>query len=276
MILKVILKKEIQIFFTALMFYTRIPVPQSTGFSENNLNRATKYFPLIGIIVGSVGAFVYFITATILNLHLSILFSLAATVLLTGAFHEDGFADFCDGFGGGYSQEQILEIMKDSRIGTYGAIGLLMMFLFKFFSLLAINPLQIPVVIIAAHAFSRMLPVLFIYTGKYVGKSSTSKSKPVGQKGSWQDVLIALIFAVIPLALIQWQVTLLIIPVSVILLYTFKAFVVKHIGGYTGDVLGALQQLAELVFYICFIVVQNNDIAFIIRTIQDCYKQSIS
>jgi len=236
------------------MFYTRIPVPKSTGFSEGNLNRATKYFPLIGIIVGSAGAFIYLIAATILPLHLSVLFSLATTILLTGAFHEDGFADFCDGFGGGYSQEQILEIMKDSRIGTYGAIGLLMMLLSRFFSLSAINPLQIPVVIIAAHAFSRMLPVVLIYTAQYVGKSSTSKSKPVGQKGSGQDVLIAFIFAVMPLALIQWQATLLIIPVSVILLYRFNAFVVKQIGGYTGDVLGALQQLAELAFYICFIV----------------------
>ena len=254
------MKREIQVFFTALMFYTRIPVPQSTGFSENNLNRATKYFPLIGIIVGSAGALVYFITATILPLHLSVLLSLATTVLLTGAFHEDAFADFCDGFGGGYNKEQILEIMKDSRIGTYGATGLLMMLLSRFFSLAAINPLQIAVVIIAAHTFSRMLPVVFIYTGKYVGKSSTSKSKPVGQKGSWLDVLIALIFAVIPLALIQWQVSLLIIPVSIVLLYTFRAFVVKHIGGYTGDVLGALQQLAELAFYICFIIVQNNSL----------------
>jgi adenosylcobinamide-GDP ribazoletransferase len=248
-----VLKREIKIFFTALMFYTRIPVPKSTGFSEDNLNRATKYFPLIGIIVGSAGAFIYLIAAIILPLHLSVLFSLATTILLTGAFHEDGFADFCDGLGG-YSQEQILEIMKDSRIGTYGAIGLLMMFLSRFFSLSAINPLQIPVVIIAAHAFSRMLPVILIYTSQYVGKSSISKSKPVGQKGSGQDVLIAFIFAVMPLALIQWQASLLIIPVSVILLYRFNAFVVKQIGGYTGDVLGALQQLAELAFYICFIV----------------------
>ncbi len=240
------------------MFYTRIPVPQNTGFSEYNLNRATKYFPLIGIIVGSFGAVCYFLTAIILPLELSVFFSMITTILLTGAFHEDGFADFCDGFGGGYSKIQILTIMKDSRIGTYGAIGLLMILLGKFFSLIAINPAQIPFVIIAAHVFSRILPVLFIFISNHVGNSSTSKSKPIGMQCLWSDLLIAGIFSVIPLIFIQWQVNLLVILVAIVLFYTFKSFVVKQIEGYTGDVLGALQQLTEFSFYICFIIVQNN------------------
>jgi len=240
------------------MFYTRIPVPQATGFSEDNLNRATKYFPLIGIIVGIFAAFSYFITAIILPIELAVLLSMVATILLTGAFHEDGFADFCDGFGGGYSKEQILTIMKDSRIGTYGAVGLLMMLLGKFTSLIAINPWQIPMVMISAHAFSRILPVIFIFTDKHVGNTETSKSKPIGMQCLWPDLLVAGIFSLLPLIFIQWQVNLLVFLVALILFYTFRAFVVKQIGGYTGDVLGALQQLAEFSFYICFIIVQNN------------------
>ncbi len=118
--------RELKVFFTAIMFYTRIPVPKGTGFSAENLNRATRYFPLIGILVGGVGALVFILVNLILSTPVTIVISIALMILLTGAFHEDAIADFCDGFGGGYSQEKILSIMKDSRIGTYGAIALIL------------------------------------------------------------------------------------------------------------------------------------------------------
>ncbi len=240
------------------MFYTRIPVPKSTGYSQNNLNRATKYLPLIGAIVGCVGALIFYSTSLILPLNISVLLSIASTILLTGAFHEDAFADFCDGFGGGYGKDRILDIMKDSRIGVYGAVGLLIMILSKFFSISEITSTQIPLVIILSHTYSRALPVFLISTSEYVSKTSNSKSKPVGLKAPWYDVLIAVLLAFSPLLLIPWQACLVIIPASIIIFLIFRAYVVKHIGGYTGDVLGALQQLTELAFYICFIVVQNN------------------
>lgn len=119
------MKKELNIFFTAVSFYTRIPSPPSfQQYHQSILNESIKYFPFVGWIVGFVAAVFFFVLHTIFGLSLAILFSMISSILLTGAFHEDGLADLCDGFGGGWTKEKILEIMKDSRVGTYGVVGL--------------------------------------------------------------------------------------------------------------------------------------------------------
>ena len=121
------IKEEIKIFFTSLMFYTRLPCPSYIDHSENYLNKATRYFPLIGIIVGTISFLLFWIFNQIFNVEISIIIAIATGILITGAFHEDGFADTFDGFGGGWTKEKILEIMKDSRIGAYGAISLIVL-----------------------------------------------------------------------------------------------------------------------------------------------------
>ena len=128
------IKEEIKIFFTSLMFYTRLPCPSYIDHSENYLNKATRYFPLIGIIVGTISFILFWIFNQIFNVEISIIIAIATGILITGAFHEDGFADTFDGFGGGWTKEKILEIMKDSRIGAYGAISLIVLILLKLFT----------------------------------------------------------------------------------------------------------------------------------------------
>lgn len=178
-------------------------------------------------------------------------------ILITGAFHEDALSDFCDGFGGGYSKEKILEIMKDSRIGTYGAVGLVLLLLMKIFLLAEINPLKIPIVIIAAHALSRVNPVLLMFSSRYVRDDISSKSKPVGEVKSIFILITAFGFGLIPLTMISLQIIpFLLITMLLIFLY-FRYYVHKKLGGYTGDVLGALQQLSEVGFYITFIIVEK-------------------
>lgn len=249
------IKKEINIFFTGLMFYTRLPVPTSTGFSEENLNQATRYFPLIGILVGAVGAGLFWLGNQLLPLSLAVVASMVGTILLTGAFHEDGFCDFCDGFGGGYGKEHVLAIMKDSRVGTYGTIGLLFMLLSKFFALSAMPPEQIPVVLVTAHAISRLSPVFLLYTSSHVGHQDTSKSKPVGKKSSLFSLAMATVFGLAPLCLLfQWKYMPLVLVAEILLLFFFRRYVHKIIGGYTGDVLGALQQLSELCYLLVLLV----------------------
>ena len=169
------MKKELKIFFTALMFYTRIPVPKSTGFSPENLNKATRYFPLIGIIVGGAGALTFLAAHQLLSVHISTLISIVCMILLTGAFHEDALSDFCDGFGGGYTKEKILAIMKDSRIGTYGAVGLVLLLLAKLFLIAEFNPSQIPLILIAAHASSRVNPVIEARASSHETPEASSK-----------------------------------------------------------------------------------------------------
>ena len=126
---------ELQLFLAAVMFYTRIPVSQNVGYSEVSLQKSIRYFPLIGWIVGGLSALL-FLGLSLLPLPTTVvvLLSMVASIWVTGAFHEDGFADVCDGFGGGWTKEKILAIMKDSRLGTYGAIGLFLLLLCPFFA----------------------------------------------------------------------------------------------------------------------------------------------
>jgi len=251
------LKNELKIFFTALMFYTRIPVPKSTGYSSENLNKATRYFPLVGIIVGAAGALVFYATSILFSIYSSILFSILSMILITGAFHEDALSDFCDGFGGGYTKEKILEIMKDSRIGTYGAIGLILLILMKIFLLAEIDPLKIPIILIAAHALSRVNPVLLMFSSQYVREDITSKSKPVGETKSIITLVIAIVLGLLPLILIPYQTIPFLLAAMLLIFLYFRYYVHKKLGGYTGDVLGALQQLSEVGFYITFIIVDK-------------------
>lgn len=121
-------KHEMNLVFNALSFFSRIPVPKNVRYSGQSLSQCVAYFPLVGWIVGLVSAGLIVLLMPILGAPLAILLSMAASCWLTGAFHEDGFADCCDGFGGGYTPEQMLRIMKDSRLGTYGVLGLCSIF----------------------------------------------------------------------------------------------------------------------------------------------------
>ena len=248
------MKNEIKIFFTALMFYTRIPVPKNTGFSNDNLNKSAKYFPLVGIIVGSVGAIAFMASNYFLSVQTSVLLSVLSMIMLTGAFHEDAIADFCDGFGGGYTKKRILEIMKDSYIGTYGAVSLVVLILLKVLLLSEIDVKQIPFVIIAAHALSRVNPVILMYTSKYVRDDDTSKSKPVGERKSIDILIVAIILGVIPMFFLPIIIAPFIMIVLVLILLYHRYYIHKKIGGYTGDILGALQQFSEVGFYVSYIV----------------------
>jgi adenosylcobinamide-GDP ribazoletransferase len=245
--------RELKIFLTAVRFFTRIPVPRSIGYSENMLNHSMRYFPLMGWIVGGIAALVFYGCTYLFPMPVRIILSMVATLLMTGAFHEDGFADMCDGFGGGWNKEQILQIMKDSRIGSFGAIGIVMILLSKFILLTTILPAYVPFVLIAGHSISRFAAAVFVYTHKYVGDEEQSKFKPLGNSITPPELLVAAIFGFLPILWMHsWYCFLL--PLPVILTYWLLArFFTKRIGGFTGDCLGATQQITEVVFYLSFV-----------------------
>jgi len=248
------MKKEIRIFFTALMFYTRIPCPKWVDHSDEYLNKATRYFPLIGVLVGGFSAITFYLTAFILPVSVSLIFSILAGVLMTGAFHEDGLADVCDGFGGGWTKEKILIIMKDSRVGAYGVIGLVFLFILKFTLLDSIPVKSIPAVLIAAHALSRFVAVTFLYSHTYVREGEDSKIKPVARKSPLFNFVLAGIFGIAPLLLFRNPCYFLILVPLFLMKGLLGRYFKKWIGGYTGDCLGATQQICEVLFYVCFIV----------------------
>lgn len=243
------------------MFYTRIPVPRWIDHDANNLNAATRYFPLVGYVVAIVSALVYTGCRYIFSVEISVIMSALAGVLLTGAFHEDGLADVCDGFGGGWTKEKILSIMKDSRVGTYGVVGLIFILSLKFFSLVQLGAslynLHVGLVLLAAHSLSRGAAVFIIYTSVYAREDADSKAKPVAQQLSIGNLLLASIWAILPIgALVYLNVGFLLIVVPVVCITVYlRWYFHKWIGGYTGDCLGATQQLNEVIIYMSVLAI---------------------
>jgi len=201
---------------------------------------------------------VLWVSGHILPNSVSIILSMVAGILVTGAFHEDGFADTCDGFGGGWNKERILDIMKDSRIGSYGAIGLVLILLTKYLLLSEIIFHRLPLVLIAAHSVSRLASTHCIFTHEYVGNQASSKAKPLCSEISKKEMIICAVLGILPLFLLgsAWYL-LSLVPVFVSKWWLARYFK-KWIGGYTGDCLGAIQQVSEIIFYITVIVLKNN------------------
>jgi len=244
------MKKEIKIFFTAIMFFTRIPCPRWVDHSPEYLTKSSRYFSLVGIIVGGIGALVYYISSFVFPHAVALLLSMIATIFATGAFHEDGLADVFDGFGGGWKKEDILRIMKDSRVGAFGVIGLCSVLALKFSCLYFITPKLIPLVLITGHSLSRFTASTLLYTLNYVRDDADSKAKPAAQRMSAGSLLIAAFFGIMPMFFFQnASVFLVLIPVFITRWYLARFFV-KWIGGQTGDCAGATQQITEVVFYL--------------------------
>lgn len=256
-----LVKQEIRIFFTALMFLTRLPVPRFTDHAPEYLEKSARYFPLVGWIVGGICAAVLLVLMQALSPELSILGAMIVSVLTTGAFHEDGFADVCDGFGGGWTREKILDIMKDSRLGTYGTIGLIFILTTKFFllrDLLLVLRLEhnlnftiaVMASLLAAHAASRFMSVVSIQLFPYVTPDATSKSKPsAAKKLAPAAFLVALVFTAMPFFLLPlWS--LLLFPILLLATFLLNRYFKKWIGGHTGDCLGMVQQSTEVLCYL--------------------------
>lgn len=244
------LRRELELFFNALRFFTRVPVPAWVGYSTALLNDAARYFPAVGWLVGGVGAAVYWLAGQVFPVSIAVLLSMAATVLLTGAFHEDGFADSCDGFGGGWDKEQVLRIMKDSRIGSYGTIGIGLMLATKFAALQEMAAEDLMLALLVAHPLSRFASTALIATLDYVRDDDSSKSKPLAHRLTGFGLAWATLFGCLPLLLLDWREALaVLVPVLAVTVLAARYFV-KRIGGYTGDCLGAVQQVSELGCYL--------------------------
>lgn len=244
-------------YLLALQFFTRIPVTGRlaawVGYSPAQLNASAGHFPGVGWVVGAVGAAVLWLAALrlpagALGALVAAGLSTAATAWLTGAFHEDGLADTCDALGGQVSRERALEIMKDSRIGSYGAVALIMVLLTKFCALVEIDLLLIPVTLIAGHGFSRLCAALLMSQLDYV-RDEEGKAKPLATRIGGGELIFATITALLPLLLLAPKQSIPAVVLALLATLWLGRMFKKQIGGYTGDCLGATQQLSEVAFY---------------------------
>jgi len=244
------LKKQYLLFNYAISFFSRIPIAKTTDFSAYPFHLSNAYFPAVGAIYALLVSIVFMLSDSVLGESVvSIILMLVAGLLLTGALHEDGVADACDGFGGGYNKKQYLAIMKDSHIGTYGVLGLIALFSLKV-SLLSQLSTQGYVaffsVIFCASVFSRFSALLLMQYSEYARDDESSKSSASSQRLPAQYLCVAFITALFSLLLMPNMLILMMIIVVSLSTYLCKRYFDNKIGGYTGDCLGFLQQLNEV------------------------------
>jgi adenosylcobinamide-GDP ribazoletransferase len=246
--------QQLRLFFIALQFFTRLPIPAWVGFEASWLQHASRYFPLVGCVVAAIAAGVYYVAALVLPAPVAAVLSTAASIYVTGAFHEDGFADTCDGLGGGLTRERALEIMKDSRVGAYGAIGIVCVLATKLSALGMLPPRQAVAALFLAHPLSRLAATALIWKLRYVRVEG--KAKPLAQQMTNAEFAIATVTACLPAALLlatDWSSPAAIIMATLAALAAalwLGRMFVRRLGGYTGDCLGAVQQLAEALIYV--------------------------
>ena len=243
------LRRDWQAFWLAMGFLTRIPVPVTVDYSQRLMNQCSVYFPLVGLLLGGLYAGLYTLLAGFWSPQVCVLLVLGFHLWITGAFHEDGMADCADGLGGGYTVARRLEIMKDSRIGTYGAVALGVTLALKVALLTDMQPVWLALLL--APAISRLTPLCLMRALVYVSDPDTSKSKPVAEGFSGQRLGVA-VAGVAALALVAGvALEALMAVVSVVLVW--GAMLRRSLGGYTGDALGASVILSELVFLLMLV-----------------------
>lgn len=244
------IRRELAYFFGAIRFFTRLPVPGWVGHSAEALNHSARYFPAVGLIVGSIGALVYLGAALLWPQPVAVLLSMVATIYATGAFHEDGLADTVDGLGGGWDKLRILEIMKDSRVGSYGVVAMVLALLGKFTLLSALDGALLPFALLAGHALSRFCATVLLATMDYVREDSQSKAKPLATRLSAGAMLVALAFVLVALAFLPLAKALAGCTLAALATLWLVTKFTRWLGGYTGDCLGATQQISEIAFYL--------------------------
>jgi adenosylcobinamide-GDP ribazoletransferase len=236
----------------ALRFMTIVPVPSSdAAIAPDWLLRCVKYFPVVGIGIGLASAVVLLLADRIWGPVVASLLAVAASIIVTGALHEDGLADTADGLGGGSSVEKRLAIMKDSRIGTYGTLALAFSLSLRVTALAEMPAWTAAAALISAHAAARITPVFVMNALPYAGDTAAMKVSYNEASVSAHDrgfALLVVLCALLPLALVSIPSVVSGLLLGAALAAAVALWARKRINGYTGDVLGAIEQVFEIGF----------------------------
>ena len=244
--------------WASLIFFTRLPFWRLHEPPKECFNTVVEHWPLVGWLTGGIMAATLWLGAQVLPYSIAVLLAIVMRLLVTGALHEDGLADFLDGFGGGGNNRQrILDIMKDSHIGTYGVIGLILYLLLLFFCLSSMTPEMAALSILAADPYAKMLTSQLITMMPYARKEGEAKAKVVYRQISVAAGISLAVQGLLPLGLFIWYTgvewsTLVFIPALV--MYFLYLLIWRKIHGYTGDCCGAVCLLVELSVYLTLLI----------------------
>lgn len=243
----------------AIQFLTRVPVPGLDGLKADQvaagLGRAVAWFPLVGTMIGLVTAATIFTAGTVWPRVVAVVLALIVEARLTGAFHEDAVADFCDGMGGGRDAGHVRAIMKDSRIGTYGAVGLMLAVALRGMLLWSLNPGIAVAAIVATATFGRLVVVAAMAAIPPVAAGS-GLSKDIGAAIGKRDIAVAAMLALpglMALAIGRPRALLTAIVAAVLFLIWFRQLLLRRIGGSTGDCLGFTAYAGQLILLLAVV-----------------------
>jgi adenosylcobinamide-GDP ribazoletransferase len=239
-------RHQVRLLVCAIQFLTRVPMPSLKTFEPEWITRSARYFSLVGQGVGAVSALVLLAAERVWGGGVAAVLAIAVGLLITGAFHEDGLADTADGLGGGQTAARRLEIMKDSRVGTYGVCALVLVLGLKV-AVLASTPMA-ALMLLAAHGLGRAAAVVVMRVTPYAPSGEAGKWKPVPQGVRTSEVVVALLIAAWPLAFLPMGAVLVGLLGGAALAIAMALLARRLIGGHTGDVLGAVEQLFEVGF----------------------------
>ena len=239
-------------FLIAIQFLTRLPVARALDSSETDIGKAAAFFPLVGVIVGSGAALVFVALQRILPLPVSVFCAIVFAAFITNGFHEDGLADTFDGFGGGWTKDRVLEIMRDSCIGTYGTLALIFVILGKFNFLSVLPQGQIWRWLIVAHTASRWTILPLCASLPYA--RAEGQGKLVAKQVGILEIVIGTVTFLLVLILLPWQASLVALLATSLVTVLSGIYFRARLQGITGDCLGAANQLTEVSLYVAAVV----------------------
>lgn len=238
----------------SFIFFTRLPFWRIATVGPEYFKHVVDYWPVVGWLTGGITAGALYASSFVFPLHIAVLIAFIVRVLITGALHEDGLADFFDGFGGGTNRERILAIMKDSHIGTYGVISLIFYYLLLTATVSVFPMPMVLAVVFCADPWSKFSASMVVYMLPYARKAEDAKNKTVYERPGIFNVTIAFIAGVLPLILLP-PVYLVSGALSYLTALCIVLFIKKKIGGYTGDCCGAAFLMCELIFFISTLII---------------------
>jgi len=239
--------------WAALIFFTRLPFWRIYQPPQSSYRSVVEYWPLAGWLTGGAMAAMLYFGSMVLPWAVAVVAAIVVRLLITGALHEDGLADFMDGFGGGGNRERILAIMKDSHIGTYGVLGLILYMMLLGTTLYSLPPMVAALTVLGADPFSKMVSSQLINMLPYARRKEEAKNKTVYRKPSLAAGLSLTVQGLLPIALMIWMTGIswyLVIAVPALVMYFLYLLMLHKIQGYTGDCCGAVCLLVELAVYL--------------------------
>jgi adenosylcobinamide-GDP ribazoletransferase len=240
-------------FLQALSFLTILPVDQPSPPEEKRLARSMAFFPLVGLLIGLLLTVAFLILSFLFSKSLVLWLTLGCLALLTRGLHLDGFADTIDGFAAGGPKEKILEVMRDSRIGAFGVVGLILLIGTKYLALDQIAVPSIPNALILMTVMGRNSMVWVCFRSPYA-RSGEGLAKPFAQNLTSREMILSSASA-IAMGLVIWGLKGVLVFIGIGLFsLLFRLFFLRKLEGITGDILGAANELSEVLCLILFII----------------------